>query len=111
MKPNEGISVAVFVTNPELVREDNMSIYEEKQQIEEILNSLDVDKLSRSHNSVNISFAQMLAYIDKLQVADYPKEITLLLQTYRAMAEKFYIQFELSLLREIEKQHNDQNLS
>ena len=89
-----------------------MSIYkEEKQQIEEILNSLDVDDLSRSHNSVNISFAQMLAYIDKLQAADYPREITLLLQTYRAMAEKFYIQFELSLLREIERQHNDQNRS
>lgn len=78
----------------------------EKQQIRNRLRLLDEDSLSRSHNSVNLSFAQMLAYIDKLHNANLPEEIKCLLDTYRLMAEKFYIQFELSLLDKIAEQRD-----
>ena len=45
----------------------------------------------------------MLDYIDKIRSSDNA-DITLLLQTYREMAQKFYTQYELSLLEEIHRQ-------
>lgn len=81
----------------------------DKQQIKNKLLSLNDTSLNRFHNSVNISFAQMLAYIGNLEKADLTdlaEEIKCLLDTYRLMAEKFYIQFELSLLNKIEEQRD-----
>lgn len=84
----------------------------DKQQIKDILFSIGEESLNRFHNSVNISFAQMLAFINTLrdQPGDKPRatnlteEIICLLDTYALMAEKFYIQFELSLLQKIQEQ-------
>jgi hypothetical protein len=81
---------------------------QEKQQIEELLRSLGDESLRRSHNSVNISFKQMLAYIDKIRGPIPLGDINSLLKTYRLMAEKFYMQFEFSLLMEITKQRDIQ---
>lgn len=85
-----------------------MSILDnDKQQIKKILLSLNDTSLNRFHNSVNISFAQMLAYIDNtLRESNLAEEIKCLLDTYRLMAERFYIQFELSLLNKIEEQRD-----
>jgi hypothetical protein len=77
---------------------------QDKEQIENRINILNVDALAQSYNSVNISFAQMLAYIDKVRAVDMTEEIRLLLQTYRDMAQKFYALYQLSLLDEIKKQ-------
>lgn len=79
------------------------------QKLNELLVALGDDSLSRSHNSINISFSQMLAYIDEIRMPReapeeaLPEELRLLLQTYRDMAQKFYVQYEVSLLEEIEK--------
>ncbi len=87
---------------------EKQQIEQDKQQINELLTDLEdksEDKpLKRSHNSVNISFTQMLAYIDKIRETIPPGDIKFLLQTYRDMAEKFYTQYELSVLGEIKRQ-------
>ena len=88
-----------------------LTIQNGKQQITDRLKSLDNESLSRFHNSVNISFAEMLGYIERFQDVDLKPEISLLLQTYRNMAEQFYMQFELSLLDEIERQRDTQRQS
>lgn len=81
-----------------------------KQQIEELLRELDKQvlvgerPLRWTHNSVNTSFAQMLEYIDTILKAKLPKDIKLLLRTYRKMAPEYFIQFEHSLLEAIEDQ-------
>ena len=92
----------------------------EKQEIEILLRSLGGRSLKRSHDSVGGSFRRMIAYIDKIIESEdkkisraegqggiiVSKDITVLIKTYRDMAEKFYTQFELSLLKEI----NDQSI-
>lgn len=86
-----------------------LTIQDGKQQIADRLRSLDSESLSRYHTSVSISFAEMLGYIDRLfEGAKLTGEIETLLQAYRKMAEQFYMQFELSLLNEIEKQRDVQ---
>jgi hypothetical protein len=93
------------------------TLEENKQQIKDILFSLGEEALNRSHNSVNLSFAQMLAFIKPLHEADLaeeiklPEEIKCLLDTYQQMAEKFYTQFELSLLTKIEEQREIQQIA
>lgn len=86
------------------------AVENEKQQIVDLLDELKDElkdkSLSQSHNSVRISFAQMLAYINEVRHPDLPEEIDLLLVTYRSMAEKYYFQFELSLLTEIKRQRD-----
>jgi hypothetical protein len=85
--------------------EDNMATsILNKQQIEELLDVLDDQSLRRTHNSVNISFAQMLEYIDSILRAKLPKDIELLLRTYTSMAPDYFTQFELTLLQSIERQ-------
>ena len=88
---------------------------QDQHQINELLIDLDNGSkgrpLSRSHNSVGSSFARMLDYIDKIDMVGTPKDIEFLLTTYRKMAERFYIQYELSLLKEIQEQHNVQKQS
>ena len=64
--------------------------------------------IERSRNSVNISFAQMLAYIDNIREPIPEGDIKTLLGTYRAMADKFYTQYENSLLKKIEDQSDIQ---
>lgn len=82
----------------------------DKQQMKDILLSIGDQSLSRFHNSVNISFAQMLAFIEALRQANLTEEVKLaeeincLLDTYGQMAERFYVQFELSLLQKIQEQ-------
>lgn len=88
--------------------DDMLTIKNGKQQITSRLTSLGSESLSRSHNSVNISFAEMLGYFERFQGVNLKPEISLLLQTYRNMAEQFYMQFELSLLNEIERQRDTQ---
>ena len=84
-----------------------MSTNEQEHQIEDLLKKLDgrskVKTLRQSHNSILISFKQMLAYIEKIKIPDKQRDIELLLRTYRKMAQKFYTQYELSLLKEIKK--------
>jgi len=80
-----------------------MATDEPKKQIEELLLELGNTSLRKSHNSVNISFTQMLAYIDKIRGPIPDGDIKLLLKTYREMAERFYTQYESSLLQEIKK--------
>jgi hypothetical protein len=83
---------------------------------EELLELLAEESIRKSHNSVSISFRQMLAYIDKVvdkveeSEGAAPQDILPLLKAYRAMAEKFYKQFESSLLAEIVKQRDTMNL-
>lgn len=89
----------------------------DKQQIKDILLSIDDQSLSRFHNSVNISFAQMLAFIETLHQANLTEEVKLaeeiycLLDTYGQMAERFYVQFELSLLQKIQEQREIRDTS
>ena len=87
-----------------------MSTNEQEHQIEDLLKKLDgrskVKTLRQSHNSILISFKQMLAYIEKIKIPDKQRDIELLLRTYRKMAQKFYTQYELSLLKEIKKQRD-----
>jgi hypothetical protein len=91
-----------------------MSIPGQRRQISDLLEQLHTPILSRSHNSVSISFKQMLSYIDRVIEPDptddivdpadpIPDDILALLKTYRSMADAFYIQFELSLLSEVKK--------
>src|SRR5687768_9433678 len=87
-----------------------MSTNEQEHQIEDLLKKLDgrskIKTLRQSHNSILISFKQMLAYIEKIKIPDKQRDIELLLRTYRKMAQKFYTQYELSLLKEIKKQRD-----
>ena len=80
-----------------------MSISEQRKRVNELLKQLNVESRVRSHNSVNISFGQMLAYIDKAMKSIPAGDIKKLLATYRSMVEMFYTQFELTLLMEITK--------
>ena len=80
-----------------------MSTSEQRKQVNELLKQLNVESRARSHNSVNISFGQMLAYIDKAMKSIPAGDIKKLLATYRSMVEMFYTQFELTLLMEITK--------
>ena len=106
-----------------------------KRTTDELLDILkdDYPSLQRSHKSILVSFSQMLAYIDNIIDSDKKKSKTpegearknifFLLRTYQKMAQKFYSQFEQSLLTKIEYHHNlqieagvvieqiDQNLS
>lgn len=85
-----------------------MSTAEQKTQptIEELLRSLSNESLNRYHSSVGSSFTRMLTYIEKISMSGVPKDIKLLLKTYQDMADKFYKQFEFSLLEEIKKQND-----
>jgi hypothetical protein len=89
-----------------------MSTDEQKKQptVKELLDLLDSESLRRAHNSVNISFKQMLGYTDKVRdqfpmgdVNILSDDINILLKTYRTMAERFYTQYELSVLMELVK--------
>lgn len=82
---------------------------EEQPTIEELLRSLSNPSLNRYHSSVGSSFTRMLNYIENISTSGVPKDIKLLLKTYQDMAEKFYKQFEFSLLEEI-KMQNDVHL-
>lgn len=82
------------------------AVKNEKDQILVLLQELGNESLIRSHNSVSISFEQMLAYIKKVRLAGLSKEIKKLLETYQEMAKKYYFQFELSLLTEIKRQRD-----
>jgi hypothetical protein len=77
-------------------------------KVEDLVKSLGEESLKRAHNSVGISFDQMLVYIDKIREPIPPGDINSLLKTYRLMAEMFYTKFEFSLLREIKKQSDTQ---
>jgi hypothetical protein len=79
-----------------------------KEKIEELLGFMSDPDLKKSHNRVYSSFKRMLAYIDKFQKPDMPEDIKFLLETYRDMADKFYTQYELSLLEKIKDQKNIQ---
>jgi hypothetical protein len=78
----------------------------EQPKIEELLLSLDDDTIRRFHNSISISFKQMLAYIDNLKGPDFPANVNFLLNAYRTMAEKFYLLCELSILKEMIQQRD-----
>lgn len=69
--------------------------------IEDLLDRLSETSIRRSHESVFISFEQMLAYTDKISTSGMAPEIKLLLDTYHDMAERFYTQYETTLLEEI----------
>jgi len=86
-------------------------IKQDRQEINRLLTHWEDKPLQRSHNSVGISFAQMLAYIDKIRRSDAAADIKFLLKTYREMAERFYTQYERSLLEEIKKQADIQKYS
>lgn len=73
----------------------------EQPKIEELLLSLGDDSIRRFHNSVSISFKQMLAYIDTIQESDLSANLNFLLKTYRTMAQRFYVQCELSIIKEM----------
>jgi Na+/phosphate symporter len=51
----------------EQIKEAESRIDQDKLEIKDILDFINNDSLSRSHNSVNISFSQMLAYVDKIR--------------------------------------------
>jgi hypothetical protein len=74
--------------------------------VEDLLGRLSETSLRRSHESVLISFEQMLAYTDKISTSGMPAEIKLLLDTYHDMAESFYTQYETTLLEEIRNQRS-----
>lgn len=90
-----------------------------KPTVDELLGKLGDESLQRSHKSVLISFSQMLVYIENIIDADTKrsntpegesqKNIVFLLRTYQEMAQKFYAQFEQSLLEEIENYHSLQS--
>lgn len=100
--------VPVYCYESDLVQEDNVSTGKKEQRptIEEILGELDNKFLWRFHNTLNDSFNRILNYIDKYSTSDVPEDINFLLNTYREMADKFYTQYELSLLEEIKKQND-----
>lgn len=79
---------------------------EEQPTIEELLRSLSNPSLNRYHSSVGSSFTRMQNYIENISTSGVPKDIKLLLKTYQDMADKFYKQFEFSLLEEIKKQND-----
>jgi len=83
-----------------------------KQQptIEDLLGILNIESLKRYHDSVGGSFKRMRDYIDRISTSGVPADIKLLIKTYQDMADKFYQQFELTLLGEI-KIYNDVNLN
>ena len=97
------------------IKQVKKRIDRDKLELDTLLNCLDNDlknrPLTRSHNSVVSSFARMLAYIDKISTSDMPKDIQFLLTTYRNMADLFYTQYELSLLKEIQAQRDVQQQS
>ncbi len=92
------------------------SVQEKEQKIEELLDDLCDEHLTRSHNSVKISYEQMRAYInttffnpDLRAQLPIPKDIRLLLHTFIEMAPEYFTQFELSLLQEISNQRRLSN--
>ena len=97
------------------IKQVDQRIEQDRHELNELLINLEhglKDRpLSRSHNSVGSSFTRMLDYIDKISMVGTPKDIKFLLKTYRKMAERFYIQYELSLLKEIQEQQNVQKQS
>ena len=72
--------------------------------IKELIELSGDETLRGSHNSVEISFAQLIAHIDKLLENETPGDIQLLLTTFKEMALEFFTQYEISLLMEINKQ-------
>jgi len=97
------------------IKQVDQRIEQDRHELNELLINLETGledrPLSRSHNSVGSSFTRMLDYIDKISTVGTPKDIEFLLETYRKMAERFYIQYELSLLKEIQEQQNVQKQS
>ena len=111
-----------------------MSNFDEKvEEMRTLIESLEIEpleikSLTRYHNSVNISFTYLLEHVDKrqkkldksIEKAESPKgsklsqdssslkDIKTLVDTYKDMAQKYYLQFEHSLLKEIEMQRNFQ---
>jgi len=86
-------------------------IKRDKQKIDLLLAVLGDNSLTQSHNSVISSFMRMLAYIDKTSTSGTLNDIKFLLKTYREMAERFYTQYELKLLEEIQAQGDVQKQS
>ena len=72
--------------------------------IKELIELSGNETLRGSHNSVEISFAQLIAHIDKLLENETTGDIQLLLTTFKEMALEFFTQYEISLLMEINKQ-------
>ena len=93
------------VTESDLVLEVDMSAAKKEKQL------TSDELLRKSRNSVNISFALMLTYVDNvLESKSIPDgDIQFLLKTYREMAKTFYSQYEKSLIEKI-NQHNIDNL-
>lgn len=82
-----------------------MSTNKQEKQIGAMLKSLREASLRKYHASLRISFKQMLEYIDKIKKPDTQADIQLLLQTYMEMAQTYYTQCELSILKEIQDQY------
>ena len=73
-----------------------------EQRVNELLSSLGDSSLRKAHNSLKISFKQMMAYVDAVcKAKDLPDEIVILLNTYQDLAIRFYAQFEYTLLQDI----------
>lgn len=83
----------------------------QKAAIEGLLENLADESLRRSHQSVHISFTQMLEYIKKITKPVKHEHIRLLLDTYSDMAKEFYDKHELTLLEEIKRQRDLQDQS
>lgn len=93
-------------------QQENQKINEiEMQKIEHQLTSLNNHSLRRAHNSLFISFQQMLNYITKIKRPVKQNDIKLLLQTYMEMAQRFYLQYERTLLEAIAAQRNERDRS
>lgn len=86
-----------------------MSIDEQKEEIQNLLERLDDETLKKSHVSVLISFRQMFDYIENMIEPVKQKDIKRLLKIYKEMSQKYFVQFELSLLREIENRRTARN--
>src|SRR5262245_47621793 len=84
-RPNQSIRRHPKETTTSLVLDIS-----EKSTTEGLLKQLGDESLKRSHQSVLISFEQMLAYIDKIRKPVKHEHIRLLLDTYRDMAEEYY---------------------
>lgn len=70
-----------------------------------------IESLRKTHVSTMISFNQMIDYINKISGPVSQEDIEKLLQTYVDMAQKFYTQYELTLLEDIESQYKAQRES
>lgn len=79
------------------------TLKKDKQRIEELIELLDDDSLRRSHKSVGNSVDFMFQHVDDLDKSGMDDDIKDLLGAYRTLAERYYTQFELSLLEEIKE--------